>query len=109
MSEGIKNQIGPYMYADGAVRRREVDGTDYIVGIAGAYNAFGLIGSEHNGLFVLDDTAKRVLTDDIGRESSGYNGPSQSQWNLLRDVMTMDGEGFVDWVKSTARYRGDDA
>ncbi len=108
MSDGIRNQIGPYMHADGALRRRKVGRTMYVVGIAGAYNAFGLIGPEHNGLFVLDDTRKRVLTDRIGEEGSGYHGPSVSQWNVLKDAMTMTGPAFVKWVKQSPRYRGDE-
>ncbi len=63
MSAGIANQIGPFMHADGALRRRTVGGIDYIIGIAGAYNAFGLIGSEHNGIFVLDDTNGNFIGD----------------------------------------------
>lgn len=109
MADGIRNRIGQYLYADGAVRRRKVSGIDYIVGIAGAYDALGLIGPEHNGVFVLDDTNKRVLTDRNCEESSGYFGPSRRQWDALRDVMKMPAREFVRWVASTPRYRGGDA
>lgn len=104
MSDGIRNQIGPYMHADGACRRRG----DYIVGIAGAYNAFGLIGPEHNGLFVLDEKRRRVLTDRIEEEGSGYHGPSKRQWSALKNVMEMTDEEFEKWYRETPRYRGDE-
>jgi hypothetical protein len=106
MSMGIKNRAGQYLHADGAARKRTIKGSVYIVGIAGAYDAHGLIGPEHNGLFVLDDTEKRVLTDRNGEIASGYNGPSQAQWLNLQDVMGMSGPKFIKWIKKTERYRG---
>jgi hypothetical protein len=105
MSIGITHQTGPYMHAEGAVRRRVVQGTTYIVGIAGAYNAFGLIGPEHNGLFVLNDTTKQVLTDRICEEPSGYHGPSARQWEALAQAMRSPPLEFVAMVKASPRYR----
>lgn len=106
MSNGIKNQMGPYHYADGALQRRTVRGTDYIIGIAGAYNAFGLIGSEYNGLFVLDDTNKQVVLDRHAPTSSGYNGPSISQWAELEAVVkVMDDDDFLKFITTHPRSR----
>ena len=45
----------------------------------GAYNACGLIGSEYNGVAVLDEYARNVVADNIAQESSGYFGPSVKQ------------------------------
>ena len=106
MSQGIKNQIGPFMHADGAVRRRTIGRTTYVVGIAGAYNAFGLIAPEHNGLFVLDETHKRVLTDRICEAPSGYFGPTRAQWSALEDAMKAPACAFLNLVEQSARYRG---
>lgn len=106
MSIGIQHRIGPFMYADGALRRRTATGVDYLVGIAGAYNAFGLIGSEHNGIFALDDTNKEVLTDGIEPQGSGYHGPSVTQWAALETVMKMPEDDFIQWIKDSPRYRG---
>ena len=105
MSNGIANQIGPFMHADGAVRRRKAGKSTYVVGIAGAYNAFGLIGPEHNGIFVLNDTAKTVDTDRVCEESTGYFGPSKRQWAELARVMRMPDAEFLAWLKATPRYR----
>lgn len=105
MSNGIANQIGNYMYADGAVRRRKARGNEYLVGIAGAYNAFGLIGPEHNGIFVLDDTHKRVVLDRDTEETTGYYGPSQRQWDRLKELMQMDEEAFHNLIFTHPRSR----
>jgi hypothetical protein len=105
MSTGISNQIGNYMHADGAVRRRTVGDTDYLIGIAGAYNAFGLIGSEHNGIFVLDDSNKRVVLDRDTEISSGYYGPSQAQWDRLKEFMTCAPKDFINLISNHERSR----
>lgn len=105
MSNGIANRIGNYHYADGALRRRHVDGIDYLIGIAGAYNAFGLIGSEHNGIFVLDDTNKAVVLDRDTPQSSGYHGPSQAQWDRLKHFCTCDEGDFIDLIQHNPRSR----
>jgi len=44
-----------------------------------AYNAFGLIGPEFNGVAVLDEDQKQVLCDNIEREQTGYFGVSAAQ------------------------------
>jgi hypothetical protein len=104
-ASGIANCIGNYHYADGAVRRRKVGEIEYIVGIAGAYNAFGLIGPEHNGIFVLDDTNKAVILDRDTPETSGYSGPSQRQWDRLKYVMTCSASDFLDFIHDNPRSR----
>jgi hypothetical protein len=105
MSNGIANRIGNYHYADGALRRRTVNGIDYLVGIAGAYNAYGLIGPEHNGIFILDDTNKQVILDRDTEISSGYHGPSQAQWNRLKELMTCSAKAFLAELTNNARSR----
>ncbi len=110
MSNGIKNRIGNYHYADGALRRRTVNGVDYIVGIAGAYNAFGLIGTEQNGIFILDDTNKAVVLDrDTESRNGGYNGPSQAQWDRLEQLMTCPAKAFYTELLTNPRSRLADA
>jgi hypothetical protein len=105
MSNGIAHRIGNYHYADGALRRRTVKGIDYLIGIAGAYNAFGLIGSEHNGIFVLDDTNKRIVLDRDTEISSGYYGPSKAQWDRLKEFMTCAPKDFTNLISNHERSR----
>lgn len=109
MSEGIRNRIGQYLYADGALRTRVVGKITYKIGIAGAYDAFGLIGSEHNGLFILDDTNKRVILDRDTEEQSGYFGPSKRQWARLAEVVKSTDKAFLDLIHTHPRSRLQDA
>lgn len=107
MSNGIKNRVGQYLHADGALRKRKIGSKLYLVGIAGAYDAMGLIGSEHNGIFILNDTDKRVVADRDCEESSGYNGPSQRQWDSLKVLMQSSDKQFIELVKAMPRFRGE--
>lgn len=104
-ASGIKNRIGQYHYADGALRRRTVSGIEYVIGIAGAYNAFGLIGSEHNGIFILDDTNKRVILDRHVPQCSGYNGPSTEQRAELEHLAELPAAAFLRFISTNPRSR----
>ena len=104
-ASGIKNKIGQYRYADGALAHRTVDGTDFVIGIAGAYDAFGLIGSERNGLFVLNDTRKSVVLDNAVPQSSGYSGPSDAQWAAFNDLVASDDAAFTQYINTHPRSR----
>jgi hypothetical protein len=109
MSNGIKNRIGQYHYADGALARRTVQGIDYIIGIAGAYNAYGLIGSEYNGIFILDDTNKRVVLDRDTPEPSGYHGPSAAQKARFDEIVGLSNKAFLSLILAHPRSRLADA
>jgi hypothetical protein len=106
MTSAIENQIGPYMHGAGAIFHRVVNGAEYIVGIASAYNAFGLIGPENNGIFVLDETNKRVLTDQIMKAETGYYGPTQAQWEEYMRAMELPAKAFIKWIETSPRFRG---
>lgn len=105
MSIGIANRIGNYHYANGALRRLQIDGTSYVIGIAGAYNAFGLIGSEHNGIFILDDDAKRVVLDQHLPIDSGYHGPSSEQRTELERICDLPTPAFRNFIRNHERSR----
>jgi hypothetical protein len=105
MSNGIANRIGNYHYADGALRKRNVNGVDYIIGIAGAYNAYGLIGPEHNGIFILDDTNMVVVLDRDTEQLSGYFGPSQAQWDRLKELVKCSNKEFYRELLTNPRSR----
>ena len=107
MSNGISNRIGQYLHADGAARRYQIDGTNYIIGIAGAYDTFGLIGPEHNGIFILDDDDKRVVLDRHCEIGSGYHGPSEDQWAEFKRIAELPAAAFKNFCRNHPRYRGD--
>lgn len=67
-------RIGPFDAIKGDFTR--ADG--YRILLSGAYNAGGLIGPEMNGIAVLDEQTKSVITDCIGRQDSGWYGESDA-------------------------------
>ena len=74
--------------------------------VYGAYDAGGLIGSEFNGIAVLDERERRVLTDREAQEPSGYNGPSARQIRRFEELAAMPQARFAEWLKKHDNYRG---
>lgn len=74
----------------------------------GAYNAMGLIGSERNGVGILDEDEKCVLLDGhrSNRHGSGYFGPSQETIDEWLRVCSMSWGEFKDFIllHPNARY-----
>lgn len=66
----------------------------------GAYNAFGLIGPEQNGIAVLDENRMLVVLDGHCPQENGYYGPSEEQVNEFRRICEMDAEEFVQFCNS---------
>ena len=104
-ASGIKNRIGNYHYADGALRRLQIGGNSYVIGIAGAYNAYGLIGPEHNGIFILDEDNKCVVLDRHCEIGSGYYGPSREQQVELNRICDLETPSFRNFIRNHARSR----
>jgi hypothetical protein len=74
-----------------------------------AYDAFGLIGSEHNGIAVLNETDKNVVLDQYCRQSSGYDGVGDhviKKAEELCELLQNDGDAFREFVNNNehARY-----
>ena len=107
MASGIEARTGQYLHAHGAARRYKIGGTVYVIGIAGAYDAMGLIGPEHNGIFVLDDDAKRVVLDRHCEIASGYHGPSDEQWAEFKRIAELPEAAFKNFCRNHPRYRGE--
>lgn len=103
----IGNQIGPFVYSDAAPLIRVKKGkVPYIIGVATAYNARGLIGPEANGVFVLNDEAKAVVTDQIEKQQSGYYGPSAAQIAEQKRIAALPAKQFRSFIEGTKRFRG---
>lgn len=89
----------------------DVDGEDITIHImlSGAYNAYGLIGPEMNGIVVLNDTYKAVVADRICEEPygwyGGYGGPSEAQIARFNLLATMPEDALVEYIRSHKRYR----
>lgn len=71
----------------------------------GAYNAFGLIGSEKNGVAVLDEDRKVVVCDELYREASGYFGISAAQRRKFEALVAASWEDVCEVVNASDRCR----
>lgn len=87
-------RVPPYEYV-----QYDVDVKDgYRLILYGAYNAMGLIGSEHNGIALLDNKRREVIADRVVEESSGWGGASIRQLRMahkLARLMIEDRQGFA--------------
>jgi len=72
-----------------------------------AYNAFGLIGSERNGVAVLDENKRAVLLDGEAQIDSGYFGASEAQFKRFDEVVNMPWPQFQTWVNAHENKRFD--
>lgn len=95
---------GPYI---GVSRDRIVKKgkTRFRILLYGAYNAFGLIGSEHNGICVLNEDEKNVVTDGVLPVSSGYFGPTKIQLDLFDKLVKAPSREFREIVNASDNLR----
>ena len=102
-------QVGPLMHVSGDVLVHFVcvKRTFRII-LYGAYNAHGLIGPEFNGVAVLDEDNKRVLTDRLAQAQSGYHGPTRDQVRYFKELQDVDWDTFRDIVNTSEHSRGYD-
>lgn len=75
------------------------------VALYNAYNAHGLIGSEHNGIVILDQNRFCVVLDRHCEQASGYNGPSRKQVEEWERIIKMSWEDFKIFVNTNSRTR----
>jgi hypothetical protein len=111
----LSNHIGPYtgISYDQTVtitrpangRKQKASERTFRIAIYGAYNAMGLIGSECNGIVILDVDKMQVLTDEIGIISSGWFGPAKAQLELFNQLVAMPWEEFQVFVNAHPRTR----
>lgn len=70
-----------------------------------AYNAYGLIGSEFNGIAIADDDARELICDGINCQDTGYFGVSQSQLDEFERIVSLSWKQFRDFVNSQPNLR----
>jgi hypothetical protein len=102
---GSDKRVGPFMGVTDDSIKTLADGRKFRVLLYGAYNAFGLIGPEFNGIAVLNEDAKNVVADNLGQIQTGYFGPSQEQKALFERVMKMTDDEFIQMVNESPRRR----
>lgn len=97
--------IGPYYGVTHDVVC-EKGGKRWRIIVYGAYNAYGLIGGEHNGVAVFDETTEEVILDKLDAETTGYYGPSDQQVWLFNKLVEMNWDEFRTYVNGrTDRLR----
>ena len=72
-----------------------------------AYNAYGLIGPEMNGVAILDDDSRRVLCDGICKQQTGYFGASPLQIKTADGLIGMSWDNFKYFANSQETRRFD--
>jgi hypothetical protein len=104
---GISERVGPYRHAAGFRHEMVFEGgRTFTVVMAGAYDAGGLVGPEHNGLVVIDADNASIVLDQHKKESTGYYGPSAAQKaEFVRVCALTDWKSFTDFVRQNRRYR----
>lgn len=102
----LSRRVGPFVgvAAEKIVRFPEA-GRAFRVVLYGAYDAFGLIGSECNGIAVLDEDERRVVCDEIAKEPTGYFGPSEAQLACFAATIKLKYPEFRQLVNGSPRAR----
>jgi len=97
--------VGPYT----GVSRDETitypGGARYRFLLYGAYNACGLIGSEKNGIAILDEELKNVVLDDHLKVDTGYFGPHVTQAREYDRLITAGWNTISEFVADHPRAR----
>ena len=98
-------KVGPFEMVSRDKIRKFDNGRSFRLVLYGAYNAMGLIGSECNGVAILDEDKLQVLADEIGKIDSGYYGPSKDQVATYDRMMAMSWPEFQVLVNESGRNR----
>jgi len=102
----LSKSVGPYT---GVSRDLQVEFVEprrkFRLILYGAFNAYGLIGSECNGILILDQDKMHVLCDEIEREGTGYFGPSSKQVETFEKLASMGWDAFRSFVNGHPRKR----
>ena len=102
------NHIGPYMGIDFDEQVTfDTNGSKRTFRVATyqAFNAYGLIGPEQNGVVIFDEDNRSVLCDRINEQSSGYFGVSWGQNQKAKELISMDWSEFQTFINNHNRSR----
>jgi hypothetical protein len=96
-------KLGQYMGVE--FDKRAISNTDMRVITYQAYNAFGLIGSECNGIAILDERNQAVVLDEHLKQQSGYCGASQSQLLEAERIVNLGSDELNAFINNHERKR----
>lgn len=97
-------RVGPFMGVQWDKIVAHGDKTFRVV-LYAAYNAFGLIGPEMNGIAVLNEDQHNVVLDQEACAGTGYFGASEAQKKRFDEVVAMPWEAFKAWVNAHKNRR----
>mgnify|MGYP003605022521 CR=1 FL=1 len=101
--------VGPFMGVVADKLRLFPNGRTFRVLIYQAYNAFGLIGTEKNGIAILDEDNRAVICDELARTMSGLSVPTRAQTELFQHLTDsekgMSFEAVAELVNASDRAR----
>jgi hypothetical protein len=102
--ENTMNSVGQYTMVsrDKCVKFGD---RSFRVVLYGAYNAMGLIGTENNGIAVLDEDRMQVVLDGHYPEESGAFGATEFQACEWRRICLLSAEEFVEFCNSHPNSR----
>ena len=100
----VHKNNGPYTGVQ-LEQKITLNGRTFIILTYQAYNALGLIGSECNGICILDEDNRRVICDEIEKEGTGWCGVSRKQWDKAHELLDMDWQTFQAFVNNHPRAR----
>jgi len=82
----LSPSVGPFMGVIADKKRRFPNGRTFRFLVYQAYNALGLIGTEKNGIAILDEDNREVVCDELARSMSGLSVPTQAQTELFQHL-----------------------
>jgi hypothetical protein len=97
-------EVGPYVRVT-FNEQRTANGTTYRIVAYGAYNASGLIGTECNGILILNEDRRDVVADEIGHDPHYPGAVTQAQLDLARTLHTCSDAEFREKVNNAERLR----
>jgi hypothetical protein len=92
------------MYVQGR-REKVVYNQTFVLFVYGAYNAMGLIGTECNGIAVLNKTLLQVVLDEHTRCTANMGEASNHQLEELDRIAALEPAEFSRFCTTHPRYR----
>ena len=100
-------RIGPFMGVQNQKKVTYKNNRTLLFVLYAAYNACGLIGSEFNGIAILDEDNKCVICDNLAREDSGYFGATSKQVKEFERITNLQWEDVRTVANNSSRSRCD--
>jgi hypothetical protein len=95
---------GPYIYqSKDDIFEKKFGDRSFTVVLSSAYNAGGIIGSEYNGIAIIDDNYRQVLADQQVRNRGFFGENVRAEFDSIKDMTWPE---FAEYVRTCPRYRG---